>query len=278
MPDTPPTQRFANFLKFWRGTFHVSQEALAEMVGTSVRHVSRLENGISRPSEAMTEQIADALKLGQRDRSHLRIAAGYAPIETGADFNSPELKWLRAAMLKTLQVLDPYPTALIDSAGNILMVNKAWVGFYRDKVDSQRLQSTNNLYDFLFDGNSTGELSEEWKDALSLIIMAFKQNTMLNESARDEKTLTRILTYPGVPADWQQRASHIEPRASFKIRIRHNGRDTSFYSVSQSAGALGPAAYLTEPRITITTLYPEDTTLNMDELVSGHETHPLLFY
>lgn len=76
MAETQHLQRFADFLRFWRGVFGLSQEQLAEMVGTSTRHVSRLENGISKPSEVLTDQIADALKLGRRDRSHLRIAAG----------------------------------------------------------------------------------------------------------------------------------------------------------------------------------------------------------
>jgi len=278
MAETQHLQRFADFLRFWRGVFGLSQEQLAEMVGTSTRHVSRLENGISKPSEVLTDQIADALKLGRRDRSHLRIAAGYATNEIAQDFHSPDLKWLRSAMLRTLQTLDPYPSTLTDGAGNILMVNKAWVGFYQDKVDTERLRQTVNLYDFLFNDGSDGALSEEWQDALSLVIMAFKQHVMLNGSDQEDQTLKRILGYPNVPVDWKIRASRLEPRASFKVKIQHQGRVRGFYSVSQMVGALGPAAYMTEPRLSINTLYPEDAALSLEKLLLTPLEHPLLFY
>lgn len=277
-PETPNNQRFADYLKFWREVFQLSQEQLAERVGSSTRHISRLENGSSNPSEALIGQIAATLNLGRRDSSHLRIAAGYAAKETPQEFHGPELKWLRSAMLRTLQALDPHPTTLTDSSGQILMVNKAWVGFYTDKVDAQRLKQTVNLYDFLFNDGGSSKLTEEWKNALSLIIMAFKQNVMLNGSAQENQTLQRILNYPSVPADWMQRAARLEPRASFKIRIEHQGKLQAFYSVSQTVGAIGPAAYLTEPKLSINTLYPEDAELSLDELLNHSLTHPLLFY
>lgn len=277
-PETPNNQRFADYLKFWREVFQLSQEQLAERVGSSARHISRLENGISMPSEALTTQIAEALKLGRRDSSHLRIAAGYATKETPQDFHGPELKWLRSAMLRTLQALDPYPTTLTDSSGRILMVNKAWAGFYQDKVDAERLRQTANLYDFLFNDGGSSALTEEWKNALSLIIMAFKQNVMLDGSAQETQTLQRILNYPSVPADWMQRAARLEPRASFKIRIEHQGKLQAFYSVSQTVGAIGPAAYLTEPKLSVNTLYPEDAGLNLTDLPNSAVEHPLLFY
>lgn len=277
-PEISNNLRFADYLKFWREVFQLSQEQLAERVGSSVRHISRLENGTSKPSEALTRQIAKALNLGRRDSSHLRIAAGFAPNETPQNFHGPELRWLRSAMLRTLQALDPHPTTLTDSSGQILMVNRAWVGFYQDKVEPERLKQTVNLYDFLFNDGGSSTLTEEWKDALSLVIMAFKQNVMLNSSPLEEQTLQRILDYPSVPTDWMQRAARLEPRASFKIRIKHKGLLHTFYSVSQTVGAIGPAAYLTEPKLSINTLYPENTALDLAELVNNAQPHPLLFY
>ncbi|TWC35026.1 hypothetical protein FBY03_11171 [Pseudomonas sp. SJZ079] len=276
--ETQHLQRFADYLKFWRGVFGLSQEQLAEMVGTSTRHVTRLKNGISRSSEVLTDHIADALKLGRRDRSHLRIAAGYATNEIAQNFNGPDLKWLRSAMLRTLQALAPYPSTLTDGAGNILMVNKAWVGFYQDKVDTERLRQTVNLYNFLFNDDSDGALSEEWKDTLSLVIMVFKQHVMLNGSDQEKQTLKRILGYPSTPRDWKIRASRLEPRASFKVKIQHQEMVRGIYSVSQTVGAPDPAAYMTEPRLSINTPYPEDAALSLEKLLLNPLEHPLLFY
>ncbi|WP_373091958.1 helix-turn-helix domain-containing protein, partial [Zhongshania sp.] len=49
---------FGRFLKFWRGVHGMSQETLAGRLGSSPRHISRMENGSSRASEAMVLDIA----------------------------------------------------------------------------------------------------------------------------------------------------------------------------------------------------------------------------
>ncbi len=121
---------FARLLKFWRGVYRLSQEELAHRLDSSPRHISRLENGRVHPSKAMVESISSKLSMGERDSSHLLIAAGFSPRVKKVDFNSPDLRWLRKAMMLTLRALDPYPATLTDGASNILMVNRGWVGLY----------------------------------------------------------------------------------------------------------------------------------------------------
>jgi hypothetical protein len=75
-------------------------------------------------------QIGEVLTLGKRDLNHLLISAGYAPLVERIDFNSPELRWLRKAMILTLRALDPYPATLVDSDSQILMVNKGFVNLF----------------------------------------------------------------------------------------------------------------------------------------------------
>ena len=130
MTESATELPFGRFLKFWRGVHSLSQEELAHRLDSSTRHISRLENGSSRPSETMAQDIAAALELGQRDRNYLMLSAGYTAIEEKQDFHDPALKWLRKAMVLTLRSLDPYPAALTDGLGNLLMVNRGWVGFY----------------------------------------------------------------------------------------------------------------------------------------------------
>jgi len=60
---------------------------------------------------------------------------------------------------------------------------------------------------------------------------------------------------------------------------KFNGKQTTFFSVSQTVGALGPNnAFVSEPNLTVTTFYPEDEGLDLSSLVAGELTHPLLFY
>jgi hypothetical protein len=40
---------------------------------------------------------------------------------------------------------------------------------------------------------------------------------------------------------------------------------------------MGPAAYASEPNLTITTLYPEDESIDLTNLIAADLDHPLLF-
>jgi len=277
MPDTSQELAFGSFLKFWRGIHSISQESLADRLGSSPRHISRLENGFSRPSENIIEDIAQALELGERDRNHLRIAAGYSAKQRKIDYHSDELKWLRKAMKLTLRALDPYPSALIDSVSNILMVNRAWVNFYRPYIDKTSFDEIHNHIDFMFSRQGAGALMENREDTLSALLMTHSQAAMLSRTVEDRAAVDRLLKNPNLPADWQQRAAKLEPMASFKVEVDYQGRLEKFYSVNQNIGASGSTAYISEPRLTISTLYPEDDELDLSGLAAP-VTHPLVFY
>lgn len=273
----PATGRaFGRFLRFWRDLHQLSQEQLAERIGSSARHIRRLETDTSQPSEALVDDIAKALKLGERDRNHLRIAAGLHVQETPVDFNEPGLGWLRNAMRLTLQALDPYPSLLINRSGELLMVNRAWVCFYRQLLSETELNQVTNLFDFLFSRNDLAH--HNWADTVSLILMALKQNALFSDAPGDIARFQRYLQSPAAPPDWQQRAARLEPMASYRILMPFQGTLQRFYSVSQTVGALGPAAYLAEPRLTLTTFYPEDASLDLSGLLTSSCQHPLLPY
>lgn len=278
MADDGNTPVFGRFLRFWRQVHKVSQEELAARVHSSPRHISRLENGSSRPGENLIEDIAQALEMGERDRNHLRLAAGYSPRQRHIDFHAAEFKWLRKAMLLTLRAMDPYPASLMDSAGTLLMVNRAWVGFYRATLPAVALDRVNNHFDFLFSRQGAGHMLSGWEDTLSMIVMSLTQEAMLNPSADRHAVLDKLLGNPTVPRDWAQRAARLEPMASFRVQADYGGALRRFYSVSQIVGALGPTAYASEPKLTISTLYPEDETLDMSALLESEATHPLLLY
>jgi DNA-binding XRE family transcriptional regulator len=268
---------FGIYLKFWRNLHQLSQEELAFRHGSSPRHISRLENGSSRPSENFIEEIAGVLTLGERDRNHLRLSAGYSPMQKKVSFNDPQLKWLRKAMRLTLKSMDPYPTTLTDSVGNLLMVNRGWVGFYQKTLPNVDINKIHNVYDFMFSRDGSGPIISDWDNTLSMILMALQQDTMLSEGEEKKTLLQRLLKHSTVPSDWKQRAAKLEPMASFRLQINYDGALEQFYNVSQTVGAIGPAAYASEPNMTITTLYPEDETIDLTNLMAGDLDHPLLF-
>lgn len=278
MTDRSLERTFGRFLKFWRALHGLSQEQLADRINSSPRHISRLENGSSRASEALVLELSRALGLGQRDSNHLLIAAGYAPIEEKINFHAAEMKWLRKAMTLSLRALDPYPTALLDSSSNILMVNRGWVSFYRRSISQQALDKVSNNYDFLFNYEVTGSLVKDWEDTLAVILMSLQQRALFSNDTNDLALLQRLAAHPGVPADWAQRAAHLEPMASFRVKMNVDGKIRNFFSVNSTVGALGPSAFVSEPNLTINTLYPEDDSVDFRVLMDPALSHPLLCY
>jgi hypothetical protein len=111
-----------------------------------------------------------------------------------------------------------------------------------------------------------------------VILMSLQQGVLLMGDAANQEMLDRLLASPNVPEDWKQRAARLEPMASFRIPIEINGELKLFYSVSQTVGAMGPTLYVSEPRLTVTTLYSEDESMNLSSLVAGELKHPLLYY
>lgn len=269
---------FSRFLKFWRTLRELSQEELAHQLGSSPRHISRLENGVNQPGEALVKELAKVLKLGQRDSNHLLVSAGYIPLEQRADFHAPELKWLRKAMTLTLRGLDPYPTIVMDSTANILMVNRGWVGFYLKSIAPQTLAKVTNHFDFLFSHRGAGNLLSNWENTLSAILMSLQQTALFTNKPEDQAIVSRLSSHPNVPEDWQQRGANFEPMASYRVQVEFYGTLHRFFSVSSTVSAMGPVAYAPEPRLILNTLYPEDEELDLAAIVSTEYTHPLLFY
>ena len=266
---------FSGLLRFWRSVHQVSQEELAYRTGSSARHLSRLENGHVSPSLEMVEAIAVALDMLERDSNHLLIAAGFRAQEKKADFRSADLKWLRKAMALTLRALDPHPTVLIDGSGDILMVNESWVAFYSRVIGEHHLACVTNHFDLLFSLHDASSGSKAYTDALCLILMSIQQDVLLTQDNAMQQRLTRLRATPGVPDDWARRAAQLDPMASFRVELQIDDSPERFFSVSQTVGAMGPTAYVSEPRLTINTLYPESAAKHVGADAQVYR-HPLL--
>ncbi len=252
--ETDIATGFGPLLKFWRGVHGLSQETLALCADSSTRHISCLENGKSHPSRLMILKLSEVMKLGDRDSCYLLLAAGYLPTANTVDFHSPEYKWLRKAMLLTLKAMDPFPAALMDRYGSLLMVNKGWVALYQQSLSPERLSSMSNHFELLFTPQQGNEITDLRKNTLSLILMAMQQEILLSKDKHFEKILANLIKHKDVPKDWKKRAANLEPQASFRVQFEVAGKLQPFFNVSQMVGALGPTSFISEPRLTINTL------------------------
>ena len=78
-PPAAPLRRRCALLSEWRERRRLSQLDLADLAGTSTRHLSYVENGRSRPSRELVLRLARPSTCPSRDRNEILLAAGHAP-------------------------------------------------------------------------------------------------------------------------------------------------------------------------------------------------------
>lgn len=74
-----PTTTFGATLRDDRRIMEVSLEQLAARSGLDISLLSRLESGERNPTRDSLPRICAALGLGERDRDHLFLIAGFVP-------------------------------------------------------------------------------------------------------------------------------------------------------------------------------------------------------
>jgi hypothetical protein len=98
---------------------------LALLAEVSTRHLSFVETGRSQPSRKMILRLAEQLELPLRERNHLLISGGYAPVYSETALDSPAMAAVRAAMSQLLSGHEPYPAVVMDQSWNLVNSNSS---------------------------------------------------------------------------------------------------------------------------------------------------------
>src|SRR4051795_12437807 len=96
-------------LREWRERRRLSQMDLALEAGVSTRHLSFVETGRSAPSREMVLRLAEHLELPLRERNHLLLAAGFAPVYGEHAIAAREMARVRAPARRLLAGHEPFP-------------------------------------------------------------------------------------------------------------------------------------------------------------------------
>ena len=127
-----PTAPVGEQLKHWRTHRRMSQLDLALDAGISTRHLSFLETGRARPSRDMVLRLTDELRVPQRERNRLLLAAGFAPAFPERAADDPGLAAARAAIGHVLAGYMPFPALAVDRHWNLVDANPAVAGLIAD--------------------------------------------------------------------------------------------------------------------------------------------------
>lgn len=118
------TSPFGQQLRHWRSLRSLSQLELALRAEVSVRHLSFMETGRSRPTDEMVLRLAEALSLPLRERNALLRVAGFAPHYRETQLTAPELASARAIIDRMLTKHEPYPAFALDRWWDIVAANR----------------------------------------------------------------------------------------------------------------------------------------------------------
>jgi len=256
---TPQLRRpVGELLRRWRGRRRLSQLELALESGISARHLSFVENGRSVPSRETILRLAEELDLPLRERNHLLLAAGYAPVYSEAPFDSPEMSAVREAVRQVLRGHEPYPAVVVDRNWNLLDSNSG-VALLTEGVEPELLAPPANVLRISLHPDGLAPRIANLGEWRAHLLGRLKRQVSLTAEPELIRLLEELRTYP-----CEQPEPEVEiPGAGdivVPLRIHHGegqeGLELTFFS---TVATFGTPLDVTVAELAIESFFPADT-------------------
>lgn len=246
---------FGRLLRYWRQVRKRSQEDVALEVDSSIRHISFLENGKSLPSREIALRLAAYFGLSGRETNNLLAAANYPP-RAMAELNLEDSSVLRASLVHTLRGLDPCPSAIIDPAGDVQMVNRGWVEVIGKRVPSISGKAEFNVMDIFMAEDGLKPYMENWQDVICATLVSLQQEVLMFQDRQCIATLQRILKHDAIPLDWQLRGANRLTLSGMYSRIFLPDDEPRDYL--HVLNTVGSSRVVPDPVLMIYSIFPEE--------------------
>ncbi|UGT43953.1 helix-turn-helix transcriptional regulator [Nocardia yamanashiensis] len=245
------TQTAGDLLRHWRTTRRLSQLELAGRAETSTRHLSFIETGRAVPSRQMILHLSDELDIPLRERNRMLLAAGYAPVYTEPDLDTPAMAPVRSAIRQILTGHEPHPALAVDAGWNMVDAN-AGIGLFLAGVDPRLLaQPVNALRLSLHpDGLAPAIINlPEWRGHL---FERLQRQIDVSGAPELIALLEELRAYPG----GEDAPGLPEPdQAVVPLRLRLDGQELAFISVTT---VFGTPMNVTVAELAIEAFFPAD--------------------
>jgi transcriptional regulator with XRE-family HTH domain len=246
-------QPVGELLRQWRERRRLSQMELALQTDISTRHLSFVETSRSKPSRAMVLRLAEQLELPLRERNHLLLAAGYAPVYSETALDNPHLSAVRAAVRQLLTGHEPYPAVVVDRGWNLVDAN-ASVALLTEGVAPELLASPANVLRVSLhpDGMASRIINlGEWRAHL---LGRLRREVALTANAALAALYDELRAYP---CDQPAPESEVPGPGDIVVplRIRHGDRELAFFS---TVATFGTPLDVTVAELTIESFFPAD--------------------
>ncbi|WP_043623018.1 MmyB family transcriptional regulator [Nonomuraea candida] len=260
--------RVGALLRQWRQRRRLSQLALANLAGTSARHLSYMENGRARPSRAMLLRLSAALDVPLRERNTLLLAADYAPAYQESSLDDRYMASIRAALETMLTAHEPYPAVVVDRLWNVLLGNRA-MGVLMDGIPPHLLQPRPNVFRLALHPEGLAARLANLGEVRALFLERLSRQADATGDADLQALYEEVSAYPlppdgDTPGDAASR--HRPSPIQVPLRMRTPFGELAMFSTMATFGA---PADVTLSELAIELFYPLDD-FTADTLRSLH--------
>ena len=160
-----------------RRTSGLRREEVAQLANVSVTYYTFLEQGRQvRPSEAVLDALAAALRMSQAERGYL-LTLAYGPEGAQVDGAAPLAERVSPGVDGLVQRLEPYPTLVKGRSWDVLAANPAarelfgnWSGAHGERSE----RSERNLVRWMFTSDYAREVYLEWEPEARAMLGRFR--------------------------------------------------------------------------------------------------------
>jgi len=253
---------FGALLRQWRDRRSLSQLDLALTSQVSQRHISFLESGRAKPSQAMVLQLATVLEIPLRQQNLMLSAAGFAPIYAETDLSAPEMSSLCKALNFMLRQQEPYPAIVIDRYWNLLLSNQGATRLLNTFIDPDRLQALFcidgkiNLMRVVFDPQGLRPFIANWEELAGHLLQRIDREANASiESEPSTLLFDELIRYPGVSDRWSTSSRSIQNDLMLSLHLKQNELNLRFFS---TIATLGTPYDITLQEMRIECFFPAD--------------------
>jgi transcriptional regulator with XRE-family HTH domain len=252
VPLPPPV---GGLLRQWREHRRLSQLELALDADISARHLSFVETGRSLPSREMILRLAEQLAVPLRERNHLLLAGGYAPVYAQRALDSAEMAEVRAALRQLLAGHEPYPAVVLDRGWNLVETN-ASVGLFTAGVAPTLLEPPANALRLTLHPEGMAPRIVNLGEWRAHLLGRLRREVGVSADPTLTALYQELRAYP-----CDQPAPEVEVPGPGEIvvplRLRHLGQELAFFSI---VATFGTPLDVTVAELTIESFFPADPT------------------
>jgi transcriptional regulator with XRE-family HTH domain len=231
---------FGEALRELRKVRDLSQLALAEIAGTSQRHVSFLELGRSMPSRAMVLQIAESLGLSLLNRNRMLVAAGFAAVYPQRELDSSEMQPLRQALQRMLRHHKPFPAIVVNRRWDLVQMNGTVARLFSMVGDGEAVwkqvcpDGRRNILKMIFSEHGLRPYITNFEDVARMLLGYVQREA--SESADAAGILSELMKDTALPRRLRMAEAMPQPQPVFATQLKANGVSLSLFTMISTFG------------------------------------------